>query len=179
MTIAELGALGEFLGVFIILATLIYLAIQTKQTKRIALAEARRSIGNDFNEIWSILGKDEHLTRLIRIAVNDWHVLKNNDQMLVHSFFCQLLAHLDGGLSQEESLPELKSTLVVWENNILGLLRSPGGSEWFKATSYLFDSTMVQRLKVRLEQSETLPPSWVETMTWWNLEEEDRRVKST
>jgi len=179
MTIAELGALGEFLGVFVILATLIYLAIQTRQTKRIALTEARRSIANDFNEIWSVLGKDENLTRLIRIAVNDWHALTNNEQMLVHSFFCQLLAHLDGGLSQEETLPELKGNLVAWENNILGLLSCPGGSEWFKTTDYLFESAMVQRLKARLEKPETLPPSWVESMTWWNLEEEDRRVEST
>jgi hypothetical protein len=179
MTIAELGALGEFLGVFVIFATLVYLAIQTRQTKHIALTEARRSIGNDFNEIWSILGKDEDLTRLIRIAVNDWHALTNNEQMLAHSFFCQLLAHLDGSLSQEETLPELKGNLVAWEDNILGLLGSPGGSEWFKSTYYLFDSTMVKRLKARLEQPETMPPSWVETMSWWKLEEEDRCPEST
>ena len=34
MTIAELGALGEFLGSVGVLITLIYLAIQVQQTKR-------------------------------------------------------------------------------------------------------------------------------------------------
>jgi len=173
MTIAELGAIGEFLGLFVILATLIYLSIQTAQTKRIALAEARRSIGNDFNDIWSLLGRDPDLTRVIRIAVNDWHAISRNEQMLVHSFFCQLLAHLDGGLSQEESLPELKGNLVAWEDNILGLLGSPGGAEWFKTTGYLFDKTMTEKLKARLEQPDTLPPSWVEAMPWWRLEDDE------
>ncbi len=38
MSIMELGALGEFLGVFALVATLIYLAIEVRQSKQ-AMAE--------------------------------------------------------------------------------------------------------------------------------------------
>lgn len=88
------------------------------------------------------------------------------------------MAHLDGGLGQEEALPEIRKYLVAWEDNILGLLRSPGGQEWFKSTDYLFDPTMVQRLKARLDAPDTLPPAWVDTMSWWNLDSDDQHRES-
>jgi len=179
MTIAELGALGEFLGLFVIMATLIYLAVQTNQAKRIALAEARRNIGNDFISIWGILGRDERLTRLVRLAVNDWDALGKNEQMLVHAFFVNLLAHLDAALNQEETLPELKRDLTAWEDNVLGLLTSPGGAVWFENTSYLYNPLMVEHLRKRLAAPESLPPSWNSTMAWWQVDEVDQRALST
>lgn len=38
MTIAELGAVGEFVGSIAVLATLVYLALQMKQTQRLLLS---------------------------------------------------------------------------------------------------------------------------------------------
>lgn len=40
MTIAELGAIGEFVGSFAVLATLIYLAAQIKHSQKFAMAQA-------------------------------------------------------------------------------------------------------------------------------------------
>jgi hypothetical protein len=40
MTITELGAIGEFVGSFAVLATLIYLATQIKQSQKFAMAQA-------------------------------------------------------------------------------------------------------------------------------------------
>jgi hypothetical protein len=99
--------------------------------------------------------------------------------MLAHAFFCQLMAHLDSTLQQQSLLPDLKDELAIWEDNILGFLTSPGGAEWFKTTHYLFEQTMIARLKARLDDPGTLPPSWVETMLWWQLDDNERNHKST
>ena len=40
MTIAELGSIGEFVGSFAVLATLIYLATQIKHSQKFAMAQA-------------------------------------------------------------------------------------------------------------------------------------------
>ncbi len=40
MTIMELGALGEFISVFVVVGTLIYLASEVRQTRRAMLASA-------------------------------------------------------------------------------------------------------------------------------------------
>jgi hypothetical protein len=71
MSIGELGALGEFLGFFAVLATLLYLSMQTRQAKEVALGQAARSVVSDFQAVWQTLGEDPEETRLIRIGVND------------------------------------------------------------------------------------------------------------
>ena len=46
MFIIELGALGEFVSSIVFLITLVYLAVQTKQPKDIALLQARNQRAN-------------------------------------------------------------------------------------------------------------------------------------
>ncbi|MEE2913248.1 MAG: hypothetical protein VX745_01105 [Pseudomonadota bacterium] len=41
MSITDLGALGEFVSAIVVLITLIYLAVQMKQSKDIGLRQAR------------------------------------------------------------------------------------------------------------------------------------------
>ena len=44
MTITELGSLGEFISSLVVLATLIYLAVQVRQSNRLSRAQARQSM---------------------------------------------------------------------------------------------------------------------------------------
>ena len=44
MTIMELGALGEFISSVVVLATLIYLAVQVRQSNRLSRAQARQTM---------------------------------------------------------------------------------------------------------------------------------------
>ena len=44
MTITELGSLGEFVSSLVVLATLIYLAVQERQSNRLSRAQARQTM---------------------------------------------------------------------------------------------------------------------------------------
>ena len=50
MTLSELGALGELVGSIVVLATLAYLAIQTRQTKFAAQSTARHTATATMNQ---------------------------------------------------------------------------------------------------------------------------------
>ena len=174
MSIAELGALGEFLGFFAVLATLVYLAVQTRQTRNLATIQAARDVIADFQLLWSTLGEDREKTRLIRIAVNDWNALRANEQMVAHSFFVNLIIHLTSALEQEDRLPELKNFIRGWEDNVLGFLQCEGGRIWYEISEPLFLDGVRNRIAERLANAEDLPPSWTDLMPWWNLDEADR-----
>ena len=76
MSIAQLlGNFGEFLGLFAVVATLVYLAIQTRSAKEVALAQAQREFVVGLNHVWSRLEQDRELLRLVRIGMNDWLAL--------------------------------------------------------------------------------------------------------
>ncbi len=85
MTIQELGAFGEFLGAFAVLATLIYLAFQVRQSNRIATAQAQLNILLTMNA-WH----REALTREVaeiraKLRSNGLHDLDEIDQERVES----------------------------------------------------------------------------------------------
>ena len=51
MTIAELGAIGEFVSAIAILVTLVYLAIQTKNANVAARINARQTVVTEYNAL--------------------------------------------------------------------------------------------------------------------------------
>ena len=169
MSIQELANIGEFLGAIAVLATLIYLGVQTRQTRQIATCDANRNIVVDFQHLWSVLGESDEFANLVRRGVNDWSSLNKTEQLRAHSFFINLVVHFDGALRQEY-LPDMKDTVVAWEYNLLGLFQSSGGREWYNTCQYLFSPPVRNRINSRLSQADSLPPSWTATLPWWKID---------
>jgi len=167
-----LGNYGEFVGSVAVLATLVYLAIQTRQTARIAAGQAAREAMADFQSVWGQLGADAEFPLLIRRAVNEWEALSRNEQMRAHAFFCNLLAHLDSAMRQVH-LAEIRRLHSNFEDNVLGFIQTPGGRAWWSACQYLFNADLRESLNCRLEATDFLPPSWTSGMAWWNLDHLD------
>jgi hypothetical protein len=68
-------------------------------------------------------------------------------------------------------LPEIGKMLGAWENNLLGLIQSPGGREWYHTCRYLFSPPVTNRIDSRLSQADTLPPAWPTNLPWWRLDD--------
>ena len=95
-----IAAVGQMLGSVAVLVTLVYLAIQTRQTKQIARSEAASNAMSEFQAVWNSLEASDEFTRLVRKAVNNWSALNKNEQMRAHAFFCNLFVHYQGTLKQ-------------------------------------------------------------------------------
>jgi len=172
MTIAELGSIAEFFGLFAVVVSLWYLAIQTRSANEVALAEAQRELIAGFNVAWSRLEQDRELLRLVRIGVNDWGNLKKNEQAAVHALFSQLFSNLSAVLRQQQ-LRGIGEFVQAWEDVLLGILICPGGKAWWQEAQYLYFPPLVTRLNARVQRSEDLPPSWVEGLSCWKTEDAD------
>ncbi len=64
MTIMEFGAIGEFIGAFAVVATLIYLAIQMRQNANALKLISARSITEELQETFSLLASDQELAEI-------------------------------------------------------------------------------------------------------------------
>jgi hypothetical protein len=167
VTIQDLGAIGEFLGLFLVLATLAYLAIQTRQAKQVAASEAARGVVADFAQIWSQISNDSEFSNIIRHSINDWSSQGQAEQLRSHSFLCNLTAHYVAA-SKASYIEDLGSFLKSWEDNLLGVLQTPGGSTWWTQSQFFFDPDVVRDLNDRLAKPDTLPPPWT-TVSWWRV----------
>ncbi len=177
MSIQELANIGEFLGSIAVLATLIYLGVQTRQTKQIATGDAARNVLVDFQHRWSALGESDEFASLVRRGVNDWSSLNKTEQLRVHSFFINLVIHFDSALRQEY-LSDMKEMVAAWEDNLLGLIQSPGGREWYDVCQYLFTLPLRNRINGRLSRVDSLPPAWPATLPWWKIDDGESKPLS-
>ncbi len=177
MTLMEmaqlLGNFGEFLGMFAVVATLGYLAVQTHSAKEVALAQAQREFIGGLNSVWSRLEQDRELLRLVRIGMNDWRDLKNNEKAAVHALSTQLFSTYSLAVVGQQDIKGIEDFVQSWEDVLLGIPLCPGGKIWWEEAQYLYAPRLVARINARLEAATNLPPSWVEGMTFWTTEDAD------
>ena len=64
MSIEELGAIGEFVASFGVIATLIYLAIQMTQHTRAVKLNTSRVVTEELQQMFSLLAADESLAKV-------------------------------------------------------------------------------------------------------------------
>jgi hypothetical protein len=62
MSIAELGAIGEFVASFGVIATLIYLAIQMRQNTQAVRLNTAQVFTEELQQMFSLLASDEGLS---------------------------------------------------------------------------------------------------------------------
>lgn len=167
MSIQDLGAIGEFLGLFLVLATLVYLAIQTRQAKQVAASEAARGVVADFALLWTDIQNNSEFSSIIRNSINDWEAQSEVEQLRSHAFLCNLTAHFVAA-SKAAYIEDLATFLKSWEDNLLGVLQTPGGSSWWTQSQFFFDPEVVKHLNDRLSKPDSLPPPWTR-VPWWRV----------
>jgi hypothetical protein len=150
-----------------VLATLVYLSAQTRQARQVAASESARGVVADFTQIWRTLTVDSDFSEIARRGINDWDSLSGNEQLRLHSFLCDLTSHFVAA-SKAAYILQLDSFLKSWEDNVLGVLQTPGGSSWWLQCQFFFDPEVVESLNKRLGRPEDLPPAWT-AVSWWRL----------
>ena len=63
-TIQDLGAIGEFVSSFAVLATLVYLVLQMRQTQRMVLGQTRQAWADSTQDALLRMAESEHLVEI-------------------------------------------------------------------------------------------------------------------
>ncbi len=149
MTIEQLGSIGEIIGAIATVATLGYLAIQIRQSSRVALAQAEREINN--LGVTLAVSQDPDLARLYRAGCADFAGLSADEQVrfsfLMSNLFSNYQSHLachDKGL-----LPEERRNTTI--GTIRFMVRQPGVRTWWEASKFHFAPTFVAEVDHLLE----------------------------
>ena len=61
-----IGAIGSILGALAVVATLVYLSVQVKQTQRIAKLQASQNLNDMFNQSFALVVTSPELARQVR-----------------------------------------------------------------------------------------------------------------
>ncbi len=168
-----LGAIGELVSAFAVVVTLLYLAIQLRQTRITVASDANRAIINDFQRIWTDALSDKRTNLIVRRAMNEWGSLSKSDQLTAHVFLTNLVTHFNITMSMESATALWVDTYAAWEDALLGFIVTTGGQEWYAISRYLFVAEVRKRIDHRLKDPDTLPPPVTEIL-FWQLDDDEK-----
>ena len=127
MTISEFGSLGEFLGSIAVLITLVYLAIQLRQSARSARAESiNTALSGHAIRVAQLTATPEDAT-LFRKFCEDFHSLDLNEKGRIHALMQERNASYNNVRLLRDAGLLLDSVFGAIEANWISILRTPGG----------------------------------------------------
>lgn len=160
MTLESIYYIGQTLAVLAILGSLVFLALQTRMQIRIARAELARETDRHWGVFLHTVRDDEEFSRLVRVGIQHWDQLSNNQRFRLNASWLELPMGL-------ASMPLLKEAGLIkpWQesmqvNFLLSLLQTPGGAEWWTGAKFAIPKHVRDQMDARLASGKDLPPAW-------------------
>ena len=163
MDIMELGAIGELVGGVAVVATLLYLALQVRQSNKTARSESMRAIAAEARQNFLMLC-DPDLALVVRRGRENFAELSKNDQTRVGCYFSAISLTAQTTFAVRDSTKPSKLEQVV-----AAYLTDPGLRPWWEAARGQFSPNFVANLEQLASQGAVL--SIDEILPWWRLEE--------
>ncbi len=161
-------ALTELAGLVVVVASLIYIAIQTKQSNDHAAAASEIEWINSWNNIINNWITDELTNDVIRRGFDHFNGLKNSEQAIFAMRIGAMVNHWilakkleDRGLLSDDITEE--ATRVV-----ISILTTKGGYQYISEAAVLFPGG--QNILEMLDSRRGEVPVFNEVQSWWALE---------
>ena len=172
MDIMELGAIGELVGGVAVVASLLYVGRQvrqsteqTRQSNAIERAQASRDITRDYNALATALSGVEEMT-LLREGMVDFNALCHNDQARLHFLLSMRVSHAASILlAAKEGLVD-DGFARAWVRALAGWVAIPGLRTWWQRARQVFHEEVVAEVEALLEGSPPSAPA-TEVYTWF------------
>ena len=133
MSIMELGALGEFVGSILVLATLIYLVVQVRQNTKGINSASFVNVAHLFNQVNALIIADDTLLNLMTRGHDTPDELSEDERS---RYLVVLRAYNNAHMALEWSYREGTLPTDSWEvyrNSFAAMLATPGGEVLIKS----------------------------------------------
>lgn len=144
----DLGNLGDFVGGFAVVITLIYLALQIRHNTASVEAAAVQSASQSFADIVESFARDSEMLNVYLAGTRDYEGLSPEERQRFAAIMGSMLHRFEGlvVLSDRGTLPPRSWDGAV--NRLRGAFALPGTLAWWERGQYVFN----KRLQVWVEE---------------------------
>ena len=164
MTIQELGSISEFFGFLAILATLFYLAKQTKQSIEINKATEQRCLIDQSMTYFEVIIQPENLST-IRNALVSYNCLNSDDKGKTWVVLSQWITQYEKCMYAQKAGIIPTPVLIAYQNLAIGFLVTSGGREFWGEMGKVFGQDLQNSINEILD-SDDKPPPITESFSW-------------
>jgi hypothetical protein len=171
-----IGAIGEWAGAIVVVATLFYLASQVKQSQKMEKAVAQRDLlqrvsewNNKINE--NLNGNYDNFI----LGLREYTSSPPSVQMYLDKYVAEFVFITEAALVMRHDGFFSDGTWDGIEGAALALLRTPGGAQWWKHGQLFVGHEIVAHLQTRLGEIDPSTPTFLDFVptTRGRLEELD------
>lgn len=147
-----LGAIGEVFGSLLVLATLVYVAIQTRDLNKQSQAEARYTFVDAVADINMVIAQNKETASVWRRGLESTDSLDVDERMQFFMLIGQYvnLWSVMHQLYEDNLLPQTQWAIV--KNDVTSILGSSGGMYfWKNGGEAAFDKSFVDFVRTELE----------------------------
>ena len=163
-----IGAIGEFVGGVVVIVTVVYLALQLRNSNQLAAASTELAWVRGLNEIWDRWSRPEVIDT-IRSGLHSFDGLSQDQQAIFQMQVGSLVNHLETALRLAERGLLPSSFDAIAEDMLVMVLSTKGGLQYWELDS---KATPGGEERLRRVKSPTRPtPTFDELFPWWREKE--------
>jgi hypothetical protein len=152
-TIQDLGAIGEFVGAFAVVVTLIYLTLQVRQSTAQARLTSIQAVNASNDSAFNPIYIPEN-TRIWTVGQENPDALEQGEWQIFGLLMTRLIASFDTTTYQFEHGAydaDLYGGLPAFYGSMVS---TPGGRKWYEANRHVFSSAVQHRLEEAISSVE-------------------------
>lgn len=166
MSTAQLmGNFGEFFGAVAVVATLVYLTVQIRQSN---LAAQTTAIQGFFDSWGSVSNRDRNFIPIMRKGYTlRWEEISKDEQVELHTYWAGYLATLHMGYRLYVRKVLDHPSYIGFEDYLVSALKSPALQEWWGEHGKVFPADFQDRLTGRIVDANDPRPLMKDIHPMW------------
>jgi hypothetical protein len=165
-----IGAIGELVGALVVVVSVVYLAIQLRQSNKHAEASSEVAWFDGWNNVLNGWISDDDTMTAIRTGLHDFDQLSKSQQAIFHMRIGTMVNHwvLAGNLCDKGLLSRDHSDRCT--DFVPSVLSTPGGLQYWEKDA--FATPRGPELLELLKSSERSVPPISDVMPWWSVDDD-------
>ncbi len=152
-----IGAVAELVGALGVIASLIYLAAQIRQSTRSSRATTFQTVCSDLSHIYRALASDSELARIYRLGLLELETLDQGETLRFTAFLTWGFKSYENMFVQYHQGAVDNQTWESWRRSMLTILELPGAARFWELRGGVFREDF-QHLVKQLAPSD-FPPA--------------------
>jgi hypothetical protein len=158
-----LGNYGEAVGALAVVVTLVYLAIQIRESTNQARAAAQRDVNSAFQ---AAIDRFRENIEIFQRGCTEFENLSHSEQLTFDFMIAPMCVHLDQVIRMHKQGLESEDNVENTGSTLLAILQAPGAKYWYEQVRPFLAAEARAYLARRFDDESTLPPAFVDILPW-------------
>jgi hypothetical protein len=165
-----IGAIGEVMGGFAVIASIMYLAVQIRQSRKLELATTIRDLHQKGSDVLRYTTDHPGTFEILRKGVVDYVSLANEEKEVFNCWGTTVIITVEQTLlvAKEGLLPE--NSVRAFEGFSVALITSTGGGQWWERQKMIFTTDLREHLDEIVVRADEAQPGFYDVLPHWRLD---------